>query len=105
MFIPRQWSDLESHVQTALPALWPASQDQHLGGVPTSYPELLTPKGIGSEGRKWRRGEREGRGEMRQKGKEGEGGGREEGVRKEGGRKGKMRKKRKGRGSEGRYYG
>ena len=87
MVIPRRWSDLESHVQTVLPALWPVSQDQHLGGVPTSYPELLTPKGIESEGRKWRRGEREGRREMRQKGKEGEGGGRKEGGRKEGGRK------------------
>lgn len=87
MVIPRRWSDLESHVQTALPALWPVSQDQHLGGVPTSYPELLTPKGIQREGRKWRRGEREGDREGRREREK-------EGVRKEGGRKGKMRKKR-----------
>ena len=49
MVIPGQWSDLESHVRTVLPAPWPLSQDQHSGGVPTSYPGLPTPNGIGRE--------------------------------------------------------
>ena len=78
MVIPRRWSDLESRVRTALPALWPVSQDQHLGGVPTSYPELLTPKGIQREGNEKVEEGREGRTERE--------GDREKEIEREGGR-------------------